>query len=296
MPEVSMRRRGEIMRALFDLLHSESDGLRASVALGKLADRLPPTAYEAGEYASGGRRYEKIVRFTTVPFVKAGWLAKESGRWFATGTGRAAFAKFSDPEKFVRTAFQVYRQWKKAQIVDEDDDDEVPEVETAAAAGITLEQAEERAWDEIERYLANMPPYEFQDLVAELLRAMGYHVGWIAPPGKDGGVDILAFTDPLGTRTPRIKVQVKRQQQKVAVDGLRSFLALLGNDDVGIFVNAGGFTKDASDEARSQTTRRVTLIDLERFVKLWTEYFQKLGEPAQRKLPLQAVYFLAPVG
>ena len=91
---------------------------------------------------------------------------------------------------------------------------------------------------------------------------MGYHVGWIAPPGKDGGVEILAFTDPLGTRTPRIKVQVKRQQQKVAVDGLRSFLALLGNDDVGIFVNAGGFTKDASDEARSQTTRRVTLIDL----------------------------------
>ena len=46
--------------------------------------------------------------------------------------------------------------------------------------------------------------------------------------------DILAYNDPLGTRPPRIKVQVKRQQQKVAVDGVRSFMAVLGQDDVGI--------------------------------------------------------------
>ena len=43
-----------------------------------------------------------------------------------------------------------------------------------------------------------MPPYQFQDLVAALLRAMGYHVAWVAPPGKDGGTDIVAYTDPLG--------------------------------------------------------------------------------------------------
>lgn len=40
------------------------------------------------------------------------------------------------------------------------------------------------------------------------------------------------------------------------------FMALLGIDNVGIFVKTGGFTRDAMDEGRSQTTRRVTLIDL----------------------------------
>lgn len=67
------------------------------------------------------------------------------------------------------------------------------------AVSITFEQAEEQAWSEIEQYLRAMNPYDLQELVASLLRAMGYHVSWIAPPGKDGGIDILAWSDPLGT-------------------------------------------------------------------------------------------------
>ena len=139
-----------------------------------------------------------------------------------------------------------------------------------------------------------MLPYEFQELVAALLRAMGYHIGWVAPPGKDGGIDIVAYNDPLGTRPPRIKVQVKRQESKVSVDGLRSFMAVLGAEDVGIFVNAGGFTRDAEDEARGQQVRRVTLVDLDRLVKLWKEHYSKLDEAARRRLPLEPIYFLAP--
>jgi len=81
---------------------------------------------------------------------------------------------------------------------------------------------------------------------------MGYHVSWIAPPGKDGGMDVLAWTDPLGTKPPRIKIQVKRRKDNIAVDELRSFMAILGDDDVGLFVTTGGFTKDAQDEARTQ--------------------------------------------
>ena len=282
------------MCGLIEVLASESEGLRASDAVARLIRRLPPTAFEASEYPNGGRRYEKIVRFLTIAIVKAGWLVKEDGRWYATEAGRLARQKYDDPKAFFQTAVRSYHAWKKSLPAVDNLGDDLPSIETTTAtASITLEQAEDLAWDEIERYLTSMPPYDFQDLVAALLRAMGYHVGWIAPPGKDGGVDIIAYTDPLGTSNPRIKVQVKRQQQKVAVDGMRSFLAVLSSDDVGIFVNSGGFTKDAEDEARLQTTRRVTLLNLERFVKLWTEYFSRLGEAGQRKLPLQAVYFLA---
>lgn len=102
-----------------------------------------------------------------------------------------------------------------------------------------------------------MPPYEFQNMVGDLLKAMGYHVAWIAPPGKDGGLDLLAWSDPLGTKTPRIKVQVKRRTDNVSVSELRSFMAVLGEDDVGLFVTAGDFTRDAESEARTQEKRKI---------------------------------------
>ena len=45
-----------------------------------------------------------------------------------------------------------------------------------------------------------MQRYDFQDLVADLLRGMSYRVSWVAPPGKGGGIDIVAYTDPPGIR------------------------------------------------------------------------------------------------
>lgn len=293
MAEVTRQRWGELLLVLFDVLHEHPEGLPAAEAIRGIEQRVKLTPYEAGQYADGSRRFDKIVRFATINTVKAGWLIKDRGRWVLTDLGWQARKKHREPEEFVRRAVELYREWRQGQPPALEPGEEVPET-AGFSAGITLEAAEEQAWAEIERYLTSMPPYEFQELVAALLRGMGYHVGWVAPPGKDGGIDIMAFNDPLGTRPPRIKVQVKRQQGRVSVDGLRSFMALLGSDDVGIFVNAGGFTKDADDEARNQATRRVTLLDLERLVKLWTEHYQKLDEASKRRLPLQPVYFLAP--
>jgi len=139
-----------------------------------------------------------------------------------------------------------------------------------------------------------MNPYEFQELVAALLRAMGYHLAWVSPPGPDQGLDILAYTDPLGAMGPRIKVQVKRRADKISVDGLRAFMALLGGQDVGIFISTGGFTSEAQREVRGQENRRISLIDLQRFFDLWVEHYSKVQEEDRQRLPLKAVQFLAP--
>ena len=301
MAVIPRRRTGELLRKVFEILLKYPDGLPAGEVLQRVAAGMTLTEYELGEYDSGGRRFDKILRFATIDCARAGWMVKERGRWALTDDGRKAFQALSDPEAFAKRASQLYNQWRKSQ-----SDAESPEVagsidadkavEGERAASITYEEAEEQAWGEISRYLKSMPPYDFQELVAALLRGMGYHVGWVAPPGKDGGTDILAYGDPLGTRPPRIKVQVKRQEQKVSVDGLRSFLALLGADDVGLFVNAGGFTKDAEDEARKQSTRHVTLVDLAKLFDLWVEHYSRLDEGAKRRLPLQPIHFLAPEG
>ena len=152
--------------------------------------------------------------------------------------------------------------------------------------------AEEQAADEIKQYLTEINPYDLQDLVAALLEGMGYHVSWISPPGKDGGIDVLAWNDPLGTKPPRIKVQVKRRKDNISAEELRSFLALVNDDDVGLFVTTGGFTKDAEELARAQERRKITLINRRRLVDLWIEYNDRIDRDKRRLLPLKPIYFI----
>lgn len=299
MAEITRKRTGELLRKLFKILLIEPEGVKGSVALSALASEITMSDYEAGFYDSGGQRFEKIVRFATVDCVKAGWLEKSKGMWSVTDTGKTALTAYPDNEQFYKEAVKLYKLWKSqaaaastSDLVDDasfgaiNDDDQT--------VSVSFEQAEEQAWTEIENELATMDPFAFQDLVADLLRGMDYHVTWRSPPGKDGGIDIIAFTDPLGTQSPRIKVQVKRWKAKIDSDGLKSFVALINPNDVGIYVALGGFTKDAEDYARQQESRRVTLIDASMLVDLWIEHYAKLSDVARQRLPLAPIYFLAP--
>ena len=292
---ITPRRQGELVRGVFLILKDAPEGLPAAEVLKRLELAVPPTPFESTFYDSSPntRRYGKIVRFSTIGPVKAGWMIKETGQWSLTDDGRKAYEQFSDAEAFYLESKRLYRAWKKAQPKKEvvDDTDEVDdEVEVSA----TFEEAEEIAWAEIRSYLVTMPPYEFQALVGSLLKAMGYYVLWISPPGADRGIDLVAHNDPLGTTSPRILVQVKRQgDTKIAVGGLRCFLAVLVDQDVGIYISAGGFTSEAEREARSQEKRRVTLIDLNRLVALWVEHFDSLGDEDRQRLPLKPVYYLS---
>jgi restriction system protein len=291
MPGVGKKRMGELQRGVFKILLNHTDGLPAREVLKLLEDLVPPTDFEKADYPKrpGVRRFEKIVRFATIAPVKAGWLVKSKGRWSITEEGKKAYEKFQDPVKFYREAGRLYRQWVESR-PDDGSDTGVEEPSSTS----TIEEAEEAAWTEIAEYMKSINPYDFQNLVAALLRAMGYHVSWIAPPGPDKGIDILAHTDPLGTNVPRIKIQVKRRAEKVNVDGLRSFMALLSDHDVGIFVSTGGFTSEAEWEARTQETRKVTLLDLEKLFDLWVQHYPKIAEADKVLLPLRPVYYLAP--
>jgi restriction system protein len=291
MAEITRKRTGEIVRKVFEVLLQHSEGMRAKDVLAELEKSMTLSEFEKSDYPNhpGVRRFEKIVRFSTIAPVKAGWLVKSKGRWILTEDGKAAFKQYTDPEALVKRSYELYQQWKAGQPETLEEGEESA-VENATT---TLEEAEELAWGEIEKYLRKMNPYDLQALVAALLKAMDYHVSWVSPPGPDKGIDILAYTDPLGTRAPRIKVQVKRHESAVAVDGLRSFMALLGDGDVGIFVSTGGFTSTAESEARTQEKRKITLLDMEKLFDLWVQHYKKLEESEKRLLPLKAVYYIA---
>lgn len=295
MAEITPQRTGQFLRFVFKLLIDKPEGLPAKEVLAEIPKAIPLTEYESGHFPStpNSARFERIIRFATIDLVKAGWLAKVKGRWFVTEEGKQAYNRITDPEKFYREAVRLYHQWTKTR--SQEDTLETVEEEEGTKAAVTVEEAEELAWDQIQQYLQGMNPYDFQELVADLLRAMDYHVAWVAPPGKDRGVDIIAYTDPLGATTPRIKVQVKHRDQSTNVEGLRAFMSVLGTDDLGLFVASGGFTSDAKEEARTQERRKITLIDLENLFDLWVEHYSKLTQEARQRLPLKPIYFLAPV-
>jgi restriction system protein len=302
MSNISGRRVGELQRGVFKILLDQAEGLPAKEIISQMEQVVPPTEFEKSDYPKhpGTRRFGKMIRFATIATVKAGWLVKEKGRWYLTDEGKNAYNLYKDPDDLRREAGRLFAQWadkqpKEATDSSEEFQEEIGTTESVADAATTLEEAEETARTQIEEYMASIKPFDLQNLVAALLRAMRYKVSWISPPGPDQGLDILAYNDALGSSGPRIKVQVKRRADKINVDGLRAFVGILGEHDVGIFVSTGGFTSDAEREARnSKETRRLTLIDLKKLVELWIEHYDEVSESDKQLLPLRPIYYLAP--
>lgn len=294
MAGLDRKRRGELLRGVFDVLADNPDGIKARDALAEVEKRLGMTEFEAENYpGSDVRRFEKSIRFVTINAVKAGWMVKEAGVWSPTDEGLGAHLAYTDPEQFLSEAQKLYRKWAEAQPPKEEVEESEDSEDEASTTSVTLERAEEASWEEVRGILHQMDPYEFQHLVAGLLRGMGYYVDWVAPRGKDRGVDILALSDPLGTKGPRVKVQVKREEEKTNAMTLRAFVSTLHGDDIGLFVTLGGFTRDAEVEARNEI-RRVRLIDATDFFRLWAQHYDEILEADRRRLPISFVPFLAP--
>jgi restriction system protein len=145
-------------------------------------------------------------------------------------------------------------------------------------------QADELIADLISR----LDPYDFQDLVAALLRAMGYRAV-SADPGPDRGVDIVAYPDALGFERPRIKAQVKHRESTAGGPEMRAFLATLRPGENGLYVSTGGFTRDAEMEARG-AREPVTLLDRDDFIRLMLEHYEVLDPEFKARVPLRKVW------
>jgi len=293
MPDLDRKRRGELLRAVFTCLAEHPEGIRARDALSEVENLVGMTDFEAANYPNSDvRRFEKTVRFVTINAVKAGWMVKEAGVWSPTEEGLDAYRSITDPEHFLIQAQKLYRAWEKAQPQRAKSDEEDAEEGDLSSRSVTIERAEESSWEEVREVLHQMDPYDFQQLAAGLLRGLGYYVTWIAPRGKDQGVDIIALTDPLGTEGPRVKVQVKRERNKANVTALRAFYSILHDGDIGVFLTLGGFTTDAEVEARNQI-RQIRLINATEFFRLWVLHYDDIPEEDRRRLPIQMVPFLA---
>lgn len=134
---------------------------------------------------------------------------------------------------------------------------------------------------------------EMQELVAGLLRAMGYKTQ-VSPHGADRGKDIIASPDGFGFQEPRIVVEVKhRKGTRMGSQEIRSFLGGRHLRDVGLYVSTGGFSKDAYYEAE-RASIPLTLMDFEDLVEAIQDHYASFDEETRAILPLKRLYW--PIG
>ena len=132
---------------------------------------------------------------------------------------------------------------------------------------------------------------QMQELVAGLLRAMGYKTK-VSPPGSDLGRDIVASPDGFGLEQPRIVVEVKHRNQTIGSQEIRSFLGGRHKDDKGLYVSTGGFTKDARYEA-DRASIPITLMNLDELVTAIIEHYEDMNMDTRVLVPLVNVYWPA---
>lgn len=284
----------KVIFAALQILKENGGELNGREVVEKVGQRVELDDWAKSKYEKSGYiRWQSILHFFSIDCIKAGYLIKKKGTWYLTPEGESAISL--GEVELLESATRAYRKWKKEKEI-EANDEEVDDTTSSSdkEQEATIDEIEQIALDGIKSHIKSKNSYEFQDIVAALLRGMGYYTPFVAPKGKDGGVDIIAYRDPLGTVSPRIKVQAKHREQSANVQEIRQLMGLLQKDgDVGIFISSGGFTPDAKTTARSSHVH-VELIDLSRFIELWQEFYSKLSDEDKSMLPLTPIFFYAP--
>lgn len=283
-----LRQQAAVFQAL-KLIKQNGGQMRCGDIFKKLQESFPKTQEEKEITKSGNPRWKNWLAFYSIDAVKTGFLIKTDGVWYITKEGEDAL--MLSLQDFATALKNGYEGWVKKQqnrYSEKTNENNIDDF-------INIEAIQEQAYNNIRDYIVKKNPYEFQDLSVALLHSLGYYTPFIAPKGKDGGVDIIAYLDPIGTTSPHVKVQVKHYPNNpISVDVIRSLLGVLAKDgEVGIVITSGTFTNEAKKEARQSHTP-LRLIDINEFIDLWIAYYPQMNEKDKTLLPITPIYCVKP--
>ncbi|HLG16200.1 MAG TPA: restriction endonuclease [Blastocatellia bacterium] len=226
-------------------------------------------------------RYRHRSGFGLSMLKKAGYVDNPApGTWQITSRGRELLTLH--PDGFDdETSRQLIRESRTAtRIVGvQDDTDE----SVASALQQTPDERIDAAMQEIQRgvsedllkRISDSPPVFFEELVLDLLHALGYgatedDLERVGAAG-DGGIDGVISLDRLGFE--KVYVQAKRWQGSVGRPEVQGFFGALTGRRArkGVFITTSAFTREARDFA-SQVAESIVLIDGARLTSLMIEH------------------------
>ena len=129
-----------------------------------------------------------------------------------------------------------------------------------------------------------MDPFRFEELVGELLQAMGLEEVQVTKKTGDGGVDVTGVIPFHGLAREDVFVQVKRQQGTIHAKAVRDLRASVKYGGRGIFVTTSNFDKRAVAVAREDGYPPIGLVDGLRLVHLLNEHWDEIAAQYQREI------------
>jgi hypothetical protein len=280
MTENAALRTGEFLRIAISFLWNKPGGASTREIMQAIARSTRLTEEESSPVQDGTDfyRYEITTRSAMTALEKAGWLVREQSQWLLTEEGRLVCKDFRHAQDFYIESQRILENLRLIRPV----------------VHLTIEYAREMARQQMRSYLQNLTHHEFRFLVQDLLLAMGQTLDWVAPPGKTRGhVDMIAIPDPLRTGGQQLLVQIRHTGQMMTAEELAMLVSETHEENLVLCICTGGFAEDAVHFASSQAHARVVLMDLDKFTKLWIEYYNKLTPDARQRLPLEEIHFLS---
>ena len=119
--------------------------------------------------------------------------------------------------------------------------------------------------------LQAMNPTEFEELIVQLLVALGFEDVNLTPASGDGGIDVrgtLVVGDVVRTQ---MAVQVKRWRRNVQAPIVQQVRGSLGTHEQGLIITTSDFSKGAREEAARPNAVPVGLMNGEQLVALLVE-------------------------
>lgn len=138
--------------------------------------------------------------------------------------------------------------------------------------GGAIQQKNSEVRRQLRERLAELHPQLFEELIGELLTAVGYEDVEVTKYVGDGGIDVRATLTVGGVTRVQTAIQVKRWAKNVSGRTVRELRGALGPHERGLIITLSGFTRNAVADASAETRMPISLVDGERLLDLLIEH------------------------
>ncbi len=120
--------------------------------------------------------------------------------------------------------------------------------------------------------LIAMSASKFEELVAEVLRNLGFENIEVRGRTGDGGIDVIGELIVAGAIKNKVCVQVKKWQNNIQRSSISELRGSLRPHEIGLFVTTSDFSKPSIIEANDQYKAPISLINGKELVDIMCEY------------------------
>jgi len=274
----------EFLRPLLELADKAPIMRRTAVPM--IADKFNfPEEIRNFQLKSGQSRIHNRAGWAMSSLLKANFIEKHPTEKFTyqiTPKGRAYLKQHQGPitDQDLKQLEGYVEAWKSASEKRKKEKSPQPPIVGTSTPEELIENAVTELSESLEasilENLLSTDPYRFEQIVLDVLVAMGYggsreEAAKVTQKSNDGGIDGIINEDRLGLGV--IYVQAKRYTNNVGRVDVQNFVGALAGKQAhkGIFITTSAFNNNAIEYAKT-VSQKIILIDGDRLAKLMIEH------------------------